>query len=158
MLHPPDSFPCQRKPGKSTNNLDQRIPSIHPRLLFCNNACSDSGGIPSVEIEISGIPVRGIEVDSHTGCVHYRSTLDIVAIKFKCCQTYYSCSYCHDTESRHPAQIWKRSEFGQKAILCGACGGELTINQYLKCQARCPLCRAAFNPRCELHYHLYFAV
>jgi uncharacterized CHY-type Zn-finger protein len=90
-----------------------------------------------VEIEISGIPVRGIEVDSHTGCVHYRSTLDIVAIKFKCCQTYYSCSYCHDTESRHPAQIWKRSEFGQKAILCGACGGELTINQYLKCQARC---------------------
>jgi uncharacterized CHY-type Zn-finger protein len=32
----------------------------------------------------------------------------------------------------------------------------LTILQYLNCQAACPACRARFNPRCELHYHLYF--
>jgi len=29
-------------------------------------------------------------------------------------------------------------------------------NPYLNCQAACPICRAAFNPRCKLHYHLYF--
>jgi uncharacterized CHY-type Zn-finger protein len=42
------------------------------------------------------------------------------------------------------------------ALLCGACGAELTIREYLNYQAVCPACRARFNPRCELHYHLYF--
>ncbi len=109
-----------------------------------------------LEIRISGIPVRGVEIDSRTGCVHYRSAIDIVAIKFNCCQTYYSCFYCHQAETGHPAQTWSHSEFEEKAILCGACGTELTIRQYLECRAICPMCGAAFNPRCELHYPLYF--
>jgi uncharacterized CHY-type Zn-finger protein len=79
-----------------------------------------------------------------------------VAIKFKCCQTYYSCCYCHQEEAGHRAQTWSRSEFGEKAILCGACGTELTIRQYLECRAICPMCGWSFNPRCELHYPLYF--
>jgi uncharacterized CHY-type Zn-finger protein len=32
----------------------------------------------------------------------------------------------------------------------------LAIRQYLNCQAACPGCGARFNPRCALHYHLYF--
>ncbi|MGH8012008.1 MAG: CHY zinc finger protein [Candidatus Binataceae bacterium] len=109
-----------------------------------------------MEISIAGIPVRGIGLDAHTRCEHYRGVTDIVAIKFKCCVTYYSCYYCHQAQSGHGVQIWPRSEFEEKAILCGACGTELTIRQYLECGAICPGCAAGFNPRCELHYSLYF--
>jgi hypothetical protein len=45
----------------------------------------------SLETKIGEICVHGIGVDSRTGCAHYRSALDIVAIKFECCRTYYSC-------------------------------------------------------------------
>jgi uncharacterized CHY-type Zn-finger protein len=109
-----------------------------------------------VEITIAGIPVRGVDIDARTGCAHYRSELDIVAVKFNCCQTYYSCFYCHQAEADHRACIWRRVQFEEKAVLCGACGAELTIRQYLECRAICPMCGSAFNPRCELHYSLYF--
>ena len=109
-----------------------------------------------MELTISGIPIRGVEIGERTGCAHYRSELDIIAVKFNCCRTYYSCFYCHELEAGHPARIWPKAEFDEKAVLCGACGAELTILQYLNCQAACPACRARFNPRCELHYHLYF--
>jgi uncharacterized CHY-type Zn-finger protein len=111
-----------------------------------------------VELDISGIPVRGIEIDAHTGCAHYRSELDIVALKFKCCLSYYACFHCHELDAGHPARIWLQAEFDEKAVLCGACGTELTIRQYLNCQAVCPACRARFNPRCALHHHLYFEI
>ena len=109
-----------------------------------------------VETNISGIRVRGIGVDSRTGCAHYRSALDIVAIKFECCRTYYSCFYCHEAAAGHSARIWSRDRFDENAVLCGACGAELSIRQYLECRAVCPICRAAFNARCESHYPLYF--
>ena len=109
-----------------------------------------------MELMISGILVRGIDIDGRTGCAHYRSELDIIAIKFKCCLTYYSCFYCHQLEARHPARVWLQAEFDEKAVLCGACGAELTIRQYLNCQAVCPVCRARFNARCALHHHFYF--
>lgn len=86
----------------------------------------------------------------------YRSELDIIAVKFNRCRIYYSCFYCHEMEAGHPAQIWSQAQFDEKAVLCGACGTELTIHQYLNCQAVCPACRARFNPRCALHYRLYF--
>jgi uncharacterized CHY-type Zn-finger protein len=108
------------------------------------------------KVRISGVPVHGIEVDSHTGCAHYRSALDIVAIKFACCQSYYSCFYCHEAQAGHSARLWSHSQFDQKAVLCGACGAELAIRQYLECRTICPMCQSAFNPRCESHYHLYF--
>jgi uncharacterized CHY-type Zn-finger protein len=109
-----------------------------------------------LETTIAGIPVRGVDVDSRTGCAHYRSALDIVAIKFNCCRTYYSCIYCHQAEADHAVRVWGRDQFGEKAILCGACGSELTIRQYLESGAACPLCRARFNPRCDSHYNFYF--
>ena len=106
--------------------------------------------------QISGITVHGIEVDSATRCAHYRSALDIVAIKFECCRTYYSCFYCHEAEADHAPRLWERAQFDEQAILCGACASELTIRQYLECGAVCPNCGASFNPRCGLHYQLYF--
>jgi uncharacterized CHY-type Zn-finger protein len=60
-------------------------------------------------------------------------------------------------EAEHVARTWSRAEFDEKAILCGACGTELSIRQYLdECQACCPLCGSRFNPRCNSHYPLYF--
>lgn len=105
---------------------------------------------------VSKIPVHGIDVDARTGCAHYRGALDIVAIKFNCCRTYYSCIYCHQARADHEARVWSRAQFGEKAILCGACGSELAIRRYLECGAVCPICRAPFNPRCDSHYHFYF--
>jgi uncharacterized CHY-type Zn-finger protein len=111
-----------------------------------------------MERVIHGIPVHGVEIDARSGCAHYRSPLDLIAIKFKCCQTYYACSQCHEQQASHPAQVWSRAEFGEHALLCGACGGELTIAAYLQCGAVCPRCCAGFNPGCRYHYHLYFAL
>ena len=42
-------------------------------------------------------------------------------------------------------------------MLCGVCGGELTIAEYLTTDS-CTRCGAAFNPGCHLHTHLYFGV
>ncbi|HEV8287368.1 MAG TPA: CHY zinc finger protein [Chitinophagaceae bacterium] len=100
--------------------------------------------------------VKGKLVDDHTRCVHYHSPLDIVAIKFKCCGKYYPCYYCHKEETSHRHEVWKKSEFNTKAILCGSCNSEMTIHEYLTCNNHCPFCNAPFNPHCDKHYHLYF--
>lgn len=100
--------------------------------------------------------VYGIGLDPETRCAHYHSERDIIAIKFKCCGTYYSCYQCHQEMADHPAVPWPHNEFDEKAILCGACGSELTINEYLASKNQCPHCGAAFNPGCSHHYCLYF--
>ncbi len=109
---------------------------------------------------VSGTRVIGIEVDAYTGCTHYHSPLDIVAIKYLCCDTYYPCYSCHTEVADHPAQRWKTSQFAEKAILCGKCGFELTIIQYLADtkheKNECPACGAAFNPGCSKHHAFYF--
>jgi uncharacterized CHY-type Zn-finger protein len=100
--------------------------------------------------------VRGISLDPQTRCGHWHGPTDIVAIKFKCCGEYYACKDCHDELAGHAPQVWPRMEWDERAVRCGACGHELTINEYLACEARCPACRASFNPRCSLHHHFYF--
>ena len=100
--------------------------------------------------------VRGINLDAHTRCQHYHGPTDIVAIKMKCCGVYYACKDCHAALADHRIEIWPEDEWRQKAILCGACGVELTIRQYKESESRCPACRAQFNPKCREHYHLYF--
>jgi len=99
--------------------------------------------------------VLGAVVDDETRCVHYRTEVDIVAIRFACCDEYYPCHLCHEEAAGHPTQRWPVAERGERAILCGACGSELAIAAYLDVDA-CPACGAAFNPRCRLHTHLYF--
>jgi uncharacterized CHY-type Zn-finger protein len=100
--------------------------------------------------------VRGIDLDSQTRCVHYNSQLDIIAIRVKCCGVYYACKDCHDALAGHVLEVWPRSEWNQPAVLCGACGVELSIRQYLDCGNVCPKCRTGFNPGCRNHYHYYF--
>ncbi len=102
------------------------------------------------------IDVKGKTVDDETRCVHYHSVLDVIAIKFKCCLTYYPCYFCHEESVNHKMQRWRKDEFHALAILCGVCQYEMTINQYLDSDSICPNCRVAFNPKCSNHYHLYF--
>ncbi len=102
------------------------------------------------------VEVKGVGVDSKTRCLHYHSERDIIAIKFKCCNTYYPCHLCHEEKVGHEPVRWSREEWDTKAVLCGVCRNELTILQYMNSQSVCPHCQSDFNPGCRNHYHLYF--
>ena len=100
--------------------------------------------------------VNGRALDPQTRCAHWRGPLDIIAIRMRCCGSYYACRQCHDEMAGHAAQVWPLAEWNEPAVLCGACGTELSVRQYLGCGNRCPACGAPFNPGCASHYHLYF--
>lgn len=100
--------------------------------------------------------VKGNTVDEQTRCTHYYSQLDVIAIKFKCCNTYYPCFYCHEETASHKAEVWTKDEFDTKAILCGVCKQEMTIREYMASNYQCPHCSSNFNPKCSNHNHFYF--
>jgi uncharacterized CHY-type Zn-finger protein len=102
------------------------------------------------------VNVQGSIVDEKTRCEHYNSPLDIIAIKFKCCNTYYACIHCHNENEKHEVVVWNKEEQNTKAILCGNCNFEMTINDYFSCNNECPICESLFNPKCSNHYHYYF--
>ena len=103
-------------------------------------------------------PVRGLDLDPQTRCAHWHSDLDVIAIRMACCGEYYACRECHDALAGHPAAVWPLSQWDQPAVLCGVCATQLSVHAYLACDSRCPACGAAFNPGCQRHKHLYFAV
>lgn len=127
----------QRQTGRSARSF-----TLHP--VVCS---SMSSPLPNV---------RGIDLDAQTRCTHYRTELDIVAIKMKCCGIYYACKDCHEVLADHQIELWPRSEWSQLAVLCGACGSELSIERYMASGDGCPHCDAAFNPGCRNHYQFYF--
>lgn len=101
--------------------------------------------------------VLGPTVDSQTRCVHYHLELDIIAIKFKCCGHFYPCYKCHQESTDHAIETWPKSvlESGEKVILCGNCKALLDFPDYSS-TSLCLKCGALFNPKCSLHYGLYF--
>jgi uncharacterized CHY-type Zn-finger protein len=101
--------------------------------------------------------VLGIKLDAQTRCAHYHSPLDIVAIKMKCCATYFACNECHAALADHAPKQWSRDEWHEKAVLCGTCGSELTIAEYLENSDSCVQCSAPFNPGCREHREYYFS-
>lgn len=96
-------------------------------------------------------------IDAQTRCKHYHGPTDVIAVKFKCCDKYYGCYYCHEEEANHEPIRWESDDRPTKAVLCGGCGEELAIEAYLDCGYACPSCAIRFNPGCEAHYPLYFA-
>jgi uncharacterized CHY-type Zn-finger protein len=100
--------------------------------------------------------VRGVDIDPETRCAHWHGPLDIVALKLRCCDSYYACRDCHDALAGHAAGVWPAAERDAAAAFCGACGAEMSVAAYLDCEDHCPACRTAFNPGCRLHRHLYF--
>lgn len=101
------------------------------------------------------ILVRGSVVDDQTRCVHYRTVLDVVALRFGCCGDYWPCHLCHAEGASHEARPWPRSRFSEPAVLCGVCRSTLTVEEY-QSVTRCPGCAAEFNPACALHAEYYF--
>ena len=102
--------------------------------------------------------IKGKLIDDHTRCIHWHSPLDVIAIKFKCCNTYYPCLQCHSELTDHRAEVWRKDERNEKAVLCGVCKNEMSIDDYLGSNNTCPFCNSSFNPKCSLHYHLYFEI
>jgi len=100
--------------------------------------------------------VEGVSLDPQTRCAHWHGDLDIIAIKMRCCETYYACRQCHDELAGHEAMVRPAAEWDAPGVLCGACGRELSVHQYMGCDNQCPACGAGFNPGCRSHYHLYF--
>ena len=100
--------------------------------------------------------VRGVGLDAQTRCAHYHSPLDVIAIRMKCCDVFYACKDCHLALADHAIEVWPRDEWDQRAVLCGACGHELTIAEYMASGYECPACHAGFNPGCRKHYAFYF--
>jgi uncharacterized CHY-type Zn-finger protein len=117
---------------------------------------ANAPGPHPVVVHVRGTAVHGVGVDAHTRCAHYHGPTDVVAIKFTCCDTFYSCHLCHQAVASHAPQVWPRARFNEPAVLCGACGSQLTVTQYIDSGNACPHCKADFNPRCSNHYHLYF--
>lgn len=111
---------------------------------------------PTLTIKIHNVEVIAVNVDNETRCAHYHGEHDIIAIKFKCCGEWFPCSECHAEIAKHAAVVWPKEEFNAPAILCGCCGHQLSIREYLDCNSTCPRCRRQFNPSCANHYHLYF--
>ncbi|MCS7299097.1 MAG: CHY zinc finger protein [Spirochaetia bacterium] len=108
--------------------------------------------------KIKDIPVFGVGLGSYSRCYHYNSERDIVAIKFKCCGKYYACYKCHNELEDHKIIPWDESEFSTKAVLCGICGFEMSIYEYLKSRSKCPSCSSDFNQNCKKHYSIYFGL
>ncbi|QKY20762.1 hypothetical protein B4589_010380 [Halolamina sp. CBA1230] len=116
-------------------------------------------------MEVHGHTVRGVDVGPETRCRHYDSELDVIAIRFPCCGTFYACDDCHLAAADHESERWGDEAAGRSptedasadAVLCGVCGAVLTVAEYVDCDDRCPDCGAEFNPGCRRHYDRYFA-
>jgi len=98
-----------------------------------------------------------LAIDNEGRCKHYHGENDTTLLKFKCCNKYYPCYKCHSENEIHEVQLWKKEEFHKKAILCGVCKKELTINDYLHMET-CKYCNITFNPNCSKHYIKYFDI
>jgi|SRR6056297_3034063 len=108
-----------------------------------------------MERHVHGHAVRGVAVDPATRCAHYDSDRDVVALRFACCDAYYPCFRCHEAVADHDAERLP-VESPDPAVLCGACGVELTPREFVDGTHECPDCGTAFNPGCGDHYDRYF--
>ncbi|MFD1569354.1 CHY zinc finger protein [Halorubrum laminariae] len=104
------------------------------------------------------VPLRGVAVDHETRCAHWNSAVDVVALRFGCCGTYYPCDACHDAATDHTAEPWPRDRFDEPAVLCGRCRARLSVRAYLDTDDACPRCGVAFNPGCRAHADRYFDI
>ncbi|MFD0994755.1 putative CHY-type Zn-finger protein [Pseudoclavibacter chungangensis] len=76
--------------------------------------------------------VRGRTVDDETRCVHYATVLDVVAIRFHCCDAYWPCAECHEEGAGHEAVRVPVADRDRPGILCGVCRHELSVTTYLR--------------------------
>jgi len=102
------------------------------------------------------VPLRGVAVDPETRCAHWDSDLDVVSLRFGCCEVFSPCHACHAATADHDPEPWPRARFDDPAVLCGVCGATLSARTYLAGNDSCPACGAGFNPGCRRHRGRYF--
>ncbi|WP_082610433.1 CHY zinc finger protein [Liquorilactobacillus satsumensis] len=95
--------------------------------------------------------IHGIEVDEAGRCCHYHQANDIVGLKCAQCQQYFACYKCHDTLRDH--RFVPCAKHAAPAI-CGVCKFTMDFQKYV--QGFCPNCQHSFNPKCRVHYGIYF--
>ena len=95
--------------------------------------------------------IHGLCTDGMGRCQHYHHDLDIAALKCNYCQKYFACYKCHDKLMAHKFYPCSKED---KSILCGNCRNTLNFKQYTS--GKCPYCQHKFNPRCSVHYKVYF--
>jgi uncharacterized CHY-type Zn-finger protein len=100
--------------------------------------------------------VHGLSLTALTQCTHWKSPLDIIAIRHACCGKFYACISCHDALEEHTSSVWPLPQRDERAVFCGNCKHVLTIDEYLSCGSVCTQCGAGFNPGCKGHWGLYF--
>ncbi len=131
--------------GVPSNLRKHQYSLIRSHLSYVTNSMERSS-LPAGAMNPNVRDLRGVSLDPQTRCEHYHGPTDIIAIKMKCCGTYYACKDCHEELAGHRITVWPESEWDQQAVLCGACGEMLTIFQYMHGDSHCPACRAQFNP------------
>lgn len=145
-----------KRPVISVNNKSPFL--YHHRIVASFTTCIE---LKMTTLRVSSgeeiIQLKGQLVDTHTRCRHYHSILDIIAIKFKCCGTYFPCYKCHQELESHDIIRWKKLDLdSEKVILCGLCCNLLYYQEYSANDNKCLYCNSSFNPNCSLHYGLYF--
>ncbi|ANZ60939.1 hypothetical protein AYR62_11820 [Secundilactobacillus paracollinoides] len=95
--------------------------------------------------------IYGLETDDAGRCVHYHQENDIAGLKCQQCQAYFACYQCHDALCDHKFVACDKDD---DPVMCGLCHTVMSFAAYQ--QGTCPNCRAAFNPKCEGHWGVYF--
>ncbi|MFL4356214.1 CHY zinc finger protein [Streptococcus uberis] len=103
-------------------------------------------------MKAKNLPFLGMALDEQSRCYHYHSENDIVALKCQSCQKYYACYHCHDSLEDHLFVATNSQE--SYPVMCGVCQHLLSLKDYQK--GYCIFCQNPFNPKCSLHYDVYF--
>lgn len=95
--------------------------------------------------------IKGINLDAAGRCKHYHKDADIAALKCSQCDEYYAYYQCHDSLEDHKFVASNKDDY---PVMCGVCRRLLDFDEYTS--GACPNCHHGFNPRCKLHYEIYF--
>lgn len=98
--------------------------------------------------------IHGIDADERGRCAHWHADHDVIANKCATCGEFFACYKCHNELRDHALAPMPLDEL---SAMCGACGHLMTYDEY-HVEAECPQCGHAFNPGCQTHAHLYFAI
>lgn len=95
--------------------------------------------------------IYGKGLDKSGRCYHYHQDNDIVGLKCSTCQKYFACYKCHDELMSHNFSACDKNSY---PVICGQCGTISNFDDYAK--GYCSQCQAVFNPKCHLHWEIYF--
>ena len=64
------------------------------------------------------VPLRGIDIDAETRRAHWDDQVDVIALRFACCDAYYPGVSCHEAATDHDPVGWPRDRLSLAGGLC----------------------------------------